>query len=153
MWRMSRATALGGILGAVVSLAAGARLAERATARAAGGGERIEAGARVADLWLAELDQGRYVDGWDQASSLFKGDWPRARWQSFLDAARRPLGHTVSRRLARGQFATVLPGMTQGEYVLVQFETSFAFQQTALETVTLLLEADGQWRVAGYFVR
>jgi hypothetical protein len=49
--------------------------------------------------------------------------------------------------------ANTLPGAPDGEYVVFQFDTSFERKEAALETVTTIHEADGQWRVAGYFVR
>ncbi len=43
--------------------------------------------------------------------------------------------------------------MPDGEYVVVQLETSFANKKAAVETVTPMLEKDGRWRVSGYFIR
>jgi hypothetical protein len=36
---------------------------------------------------------------------------------------------------------------------VIQFETSFANKQRAVETVTPMLDTDGAWRVSGYYVR
>ena len=49
--------------------------------------------------------------------------------------------------------ATELPGAPDGEYVVFQFSTAFEHKRAAVETVTPMMDADGQWRVSGYFVR
>lgn len=50
-------------------------------------------------------------------------------------------------------YMTSLPGAPDGEYVVVQFETSFTNKKAAAETVTPMLENDGQWRVSGYYIK
>jgi len=50
-------------------------------------------------------------------------------------------------------FMTSLPGAPDGEYVLVQFATSFEQKKTAIETVTAMLDKDGTWRVAGDYIK
>jgi len=46
-----------------------------------------------------------------------------------------------------------VPGAPDGKYVIIQFETSFENKASAVETVTPMQDADGVWRVAGYFVK
>jgi len=48
---------------------------------------------------------------------------------------------------------TEMPGAPDGQYVLMQFETSFTNKKSAVETITFMLEKDGQWRAAGYFIK
>jgi hypothetical protein len=45
------------------------------------------------------------------------------------------------------------PWAPDGSYVVLQFETRFEHKAAAVETVTSMLDRDGVWRVAGYFVR
>ncbi len=40
-----------------------------------------------------------------------------------------------------------------GEYVVFQFNTTFAQKAAAVETVTAVREPDGSWHVGGYFIR
>jgi hypothetical protein len=47
----------------------------------------------------------------------------------------------------------LLPGAPDGQYVVIQFETSFENKHNAVETVTPMLEPNGQWRVSGYYIR
>jgi hypothetical protein len=46
-----------------------------------------------------------------------------------------------------------LAGAPDGEYVVFQFNSSFAHKATALETVTAMKDTDGVWRVAGYSIK
>ncbi|MGB3565135.1 MAG: DUF4019 domain-containing protein, partial [Thermoanaerobaculia bacterium] len=64
-----------------------------------------------------------------------------------------PLGKVLSRKVKSKQYATSLPGAPDGEYVVIQFETSFENKTTAIETVTPMKDEDGKWRVSGYFIR
>jgi hypothetical protein len=50
-------------------------------------------------------------------------------------------------------FTKTLPGVPDGEYVVVEYETSFENKKTANETVTPMKDPDGTWRVSGYFIR
>jgi hypothetical protein len=50
-------------------------------------------------------------------------------------------------------YKTSLPGAPDGEYVVIQFGTSFENKKTAIETVTPMLDKDGKWRVSGYYIK
>lgn len=70
-----------------------------------------------------------------------------------LHATRDPLGKLVSRKLKSADYKTSLPGAPDGQYVVIQYETSFEHKQSALETVTPMLDKDGKWRVSGYYIK
>jgi Protein of unknown function (DUF4019) len=103
--------------------------------------------------WLTLVDSGRYAESWRAASTMFRSAVTAEQWQKALRAAREPLGALVSRKLADSRFATSLPGAPDGEYYVFQYGSEFANKKSALETVTLVKEKDGTWRVAGYFIR
>jgi len=48
---------------------------------------------------------------------------------------------------------TSMPGAPDGEYVVIQFESSFANKESAVETVTPMKGEDGVWRVSGYYIK
>ena len=53
-----------------------------------------------------------------------------------------------------GNWALVgAPGAPDGEYVVIQYEASFENKASAVETITPMLDKDGQWRVSGYFMK
>jgi hypothetical protein len=63
------------------------------------------------------------------------------------------LGKLLSRKLTKAQSATSLPGAPDGNYVVMQFDSSFANKKNAVETVTFMQEKDGKWKAAGYYIK
>ncbi len=106
-----------------------------------------------ADSWLALVDSGKYADSWQESASLFKAHVTKDQWSSMVGATRDPLGKLVSRKLKSAQYTKTLPGAPDGEYVVLQFDTSFQHKQSAVETITPMLDKDGRWRVSGYFIK
>ena len=114
---------------------------------------KVEAAAAAAQAWLALIDDGRYSEGWKQASAIVQGAATEQSFANSMETFRKPLGDLVSRKLKSAEHMTEMPGAPDGQYVLMQFETSFANKKSAVETVTFMLENDGQWRAAGYFIK
>ena len=113
-----------------------------------------EAAALVAaKTWLALIDKAEYDESWETAASYFKGAITKENWQQSLSAVRKPLGALVSRELKSKTYAQSLPGAPDGEYVVIQFKTSFENKKSAIETVTPMLDDDGKWRVSGYYIK
>ena len=107
----------------------------------------------TAQSWLALIDDGRYSESWKEASAIVQGAVTEAAWENSMNTFRKPLGNLVLRKLKSAQHMTELPGATDGQYVVMQFETSFTNKKSAIETVTFMLEKDGQWKSAGYFIK
>jgi hypothetical protein len=103
--------------------------------------------------WLALVDAGQYQQSWNEASELFRSHVTQAKWTDAATAAREPLGALQSRSAPDDvRFAASLPGQPDGQYVIFRFRSSFANKRTAIETVTMMMDA-GTWRAAGYFIR
>ena len=124
-----------------------------ATSPARGQQKPEELAQQSAESWLALVDAGKYGDSWDQAATIFKGAVTKADWQTKVGAVRAPLGKLVSRKVKSAQFSKTLPGAPDGEYVVIQYDSTFEHKQSAVETVVAMLDKDGQWRVSGYFIR
>ena len=58
-----------------------------------------------------------------------------------------------SRSLLDAKYTTEIPNAANGEYVIMQFQTSFESKENAVETVTPMLDDEGVWRVSGYYIR
>ncbi|HEY1233517.1 MAG TPA: DUF4019 domain-containing protein [Candidatus Binatia bacterium] len=107
----------------------------------------------AAQSWLGEIDSGNYAKSWQQASAYFQGAVSEKNWADALNGARRPLGNLISRKVTKTTNAKSLPGAPDGNYLVMQFTTSFANKKNALETVTFMREKDGNWRAAGYYIK
>lgn len=103
--------------------------------------------------WLSLIDAGKYGESWEEAAQLFKGAVPKAQWVQTIQAGRKPFGANLSRKLKSQDYGTSLPGAPDGEYVVIQFKASFENKQSAIETITPMLDKDGQWRVSGYYMK
>lgn len=107
----------------------------------------------AAEKWLALVDANDFAESWNQAASLFKAAVSAQQWHASLEAAQVPLGKVVSRNLKSKQYAEELPGAPDGEYVVIQYETSFERKKNGTETITPMKDKDGEWRVSGYYVK
>jgi len=113
----------------------------------------VDEATKAADRWLKLVDNGDYKQSWMTASTIFKNAVTEAQWARQVGSVRKPLGALVSRKLKSAQYATSLPGAPDGKYVVIQYDSVFQNKSAAVETVTPMLDKDGQWRVSGYFIR
>jgi hypothetical protein len=113
----------------------------------------VEAAQTSALAWLGTIDAGNYAQSWKDSSALFQKAVGATQWEDVLKQVRTPLGAVKERKLKSATFTTSLPNVPPGEYVMIQFDTQFANKPNAVETVTPMLEPDGKWRVAGYFIK
>jgi hypothetical protein len=122
----------------------------RAPALAAAPQKQAQAAAQA---WLALVDAGKYQESWESASGFFKNAITQQEWRQQMQAFRQPLGKVISRKLKSAKYTKALPGAPDGEYVVIQYQTSFAKKKSAVETVTPMLDKDGKWRVSGYYIK
>jgi hypothetical protein len=131
------------ILSAVLLVPACAR-ADDAEAKAAA--------EKAARAWLALVDDGQYAKSWENAAALFRNAVPEEHWTAALTARRKPLGAVLSRTIKSANYSTTLEGGPEGQYVVIEFATTFANRQHSSEVITPMRESDGSWRVAGYHI-
>ena len=112
-----------------------------------------KAAQKAAESWLSLVDSGEYSESWNEASQIFKQKVSLQQWKIALESVRIPLGKLKSRRFKTAAYTETLPGAPDGKYVVIQYETTFEKKKSAIETVTPMMEKDGQWRVSGYFIR
>ena len=112
-----------------------------------------KAAVSAAEKWLGLIDAGQYSRSWEEAATFFRNAVSQEKWEQSLSAVRKPLGGWVSRQVETKKYSTSLPGAPDGEYVVMKFATSFTHKKSAIETVTFMLDKDGKWRAAGYFIR
>jgi len=113
----------------------------------------VEAAENTTQTWLTLVDYGKYGESWDHASKFFQSKLSRDQWVQALDQVRTPLGKLQSRKLKSATYTTDVPNAPAGEYVIIQYKTSFQNMNDAIETVTPMLDKDGSWKVSGYFIK
>ena len=112
-----------------------------------------KAAVKAAEAWLKLTDGGQYAQSWTEAASLFRKAVDSATWERQVGGVRGPLGKLTSRKVKLVTTRTSLPGAPDGEYVIIQFKTSFTKKKSAVETVTPMKDSDGKWRVSGYYIK
>ncbi len=115
--------------------------------------EKEKAAVSAAEKWLALVDAGKYSESWKGAAEYFKNAVAQDQWEQSLQSVRTPLGKVISRKVKSSSYQTTLPGAPDGQYVVIQFETSFQNKKSAIETVTPMFDKDGRWRVSGYYMK
>lgn len=138
-------------LRALPALAAAAWLAAPAAALA--NVDEVASARSAAALFLAETDRGSHGAAWDLAGAAFRSGVGRNGWQSAAEQVIKPLGALQQREPGSARATRTLPGAPDGEYLLLEYRSRFAAKAAATETVVMQKEADGQWRVVGYFIR
>lgn len=107
----------------------------------------------AAKAWLSLIDNGNYSGSWKDAAAYFQAAVSEQSWKSSLRAVRKPLGKLVSRNMLKSQESSSLPGAPDGKYFVMSFKTSFEHKKSAVETVTFMLDKNGKWSAAGYFIK
>lgn len=88
---------------------------------------------KAAESWLALIDKADYAASYDQAAGMFKSAISKADWQQKIKVVRDPLGQVLSRKLKSAQYTTSLPGAPDGQYVVIQYDTSFENKKSAVK--------------------
>ena len=130
-----------------------AQPAASAPSAAAENGEAVSAATQAAEAWLKLVDGAKYAESWEAAATPFRGAVNAETWAKAAGGVRAPLGSVVSRRVSAADYTTTLPGVPDGKYVVIKFDTTFEHKASAVETVTPMAESDGSWKVAGYFIK
>jgi len=115
--------------------------------------EKEKAATDAAAQWLALIDSSQYGESWFQASSDFRGAASKEQWIHALNTVRTPLGKLVSRQLKSATYTTKLPNVHTGEYVVIQYDTSYEKATGMIETLVMMQEKNGSWKANGYFIK
>lgn len=97
--------------------------------------------------WLALVDAGDWNASWTATGEQFRLLNTVERWAAVSQSVRTPLGQLVNRELNSEEY---IPAPPYG-YHVVKFRTSYANRIDAIETLSLVWEADN-WRVVGYTI-
>src|SRR5262245_21076235 len=85
---------------------------------------------QAAESWLKLVDSAKYEESWEVAASAFKAAVTKEDWKSAIRAARDPLGKNNARKFKEANYTKTLEGAPDGEYVVIQYESSFEKQDS-----------------------
>lgn len=104
-----------------------------------------------AKQWLTLVDDQNYADAYKQMGAAARSKISEQNFAANTGGMRAPLGAMSSRTLKDVNAARTLPGMRNGQYTIVRYDSGFAHKAAAVESVTLELE-NGAWSVVAYSV-
>jgi len=102
--------------------------------------------------WLNLVDAEEYASSWKDSGSVFQSRIGCADWIETISVVRDPLGSILSRKIKKSSEHKSLPGVPDGDYAILLFDTVFEKKQESQESVTLAKSKKG-WGVVGYFIR
>ena len=94
--------------------------------------------------WLGLVDGGQYAESWQRASESFHAMVAQDEWVDKMESVRKPLGKLLFRKVEKAE--------PNGSYFVAKFDSSFEELKAASETVTCVLETNGQWRMVAYLI-
>ncbi|MBK6025302.1 DNA-binding CsgD family transcriptional regulator [Brevundimonas nasdae] len=121
-------------------------------AQAAQAGSVSPEGPASALAWVTLLDHAQWNESWSTAGQLFRSQLTQAGWATSVQSVRASVGPVVTRVQENATRTSTLPGLPSGDYLIVQYRTTFRDKASASETVVLTHERTG-WKVDGYFIR
>ena len=87
--------------------------------------EAEKAAIAAAEAWLKLVDAGDYGESWDASAAFFRSAVTQEQWEKSMQTFRAPLGKNLSRKVKSRRFRTSLPSAPDGQYVIIQFKSSF----------------------------
>jgi hypothetical protein len=112
-----------------------------------------EAARTAAESWIVLWDANKYGDSYDRLAENTKRDVSRDKWLDYWKAIREPLGAVKSRQLIGAKYFKSLPNLPENEGAMLQYRTSFEKKPSVLETLGMVRQKDGTWRVANYMAQ
>lgn len=102
--------------------------------------------------WLAIIDKGEMEHAYQIASDFFKKAISQAEFAEGMTMVLKPLGGIKNREVKDILYSTQMEALPDGEYVLVQYNSSFENKKKAVETLSLMKE-NNKWKVSGYHIK
>ncbi len=99
--------------------------------------------------WISLIDAGNYTESYAFACGAMHEKVAEDRWELILKALRAPWGRVADRQQISHVYKPNGFEGTEGEFMVITYDTTFAKALEATEVVVLKKE-DGEWRGAGY---
>ena len=113
--------------------------------------DKEKVAALAAGKWLSLVDEGKYGKSWQESAEYFRNEIKQDKWERSTQAARTMLGNLVSRKVKSTSYKTSLPGVPDGQYVIIEFVSSFVNNKSTIEAVTVINKGE-KWQVSGYSI-
>ena len=106
-----------------------------------------------ASSYLELLDQGHYEEAWQDMSALFQALNNQSQWQNRQQTIRTAYGALSSRQLRHITYRQSYTLSPDGQYVIVQFKSSYQNKADTTETVVLDCHSTPECSIREYIIR
>lgn len=106
----------------------------------------------AATEFLEQIDTGNYGNSWELSAAALKMGLSRQDWEQQLSRIRSATGGIVERQQKEISYANAPAEDPDAQYLLIEYSSRFARTEEIGEAITMTLEKDGYWRVAGYHI-
>jgi hypothetical protein len=113
--------------------------------------QQVAAAREAGEAWLELVDAADYEQSWEMASPMLQDQVTQEQWVGVGEQVDSQVGALESRIFSRGQYATSLPNVPEGEYVVLVYSSQFA--NAGAQEIVVMAREDEDWNVAGYRVR
>ena len=110
----------------------------------------IKAASKAAEAWLIFWDAGKHAETFKEVAALSKNIVDQKTWVSAWKTGRDPLGELKSRKIITTWLVASLEKFPDHSGAVLMYQSSFANGKEMFETIYLILEKDGTWRVLIY---
>jgi Protein of unknown function (DUF4019) len=107
----------------------------------------------AAAQFLFLIDTEEYAKSWEVTSEYLKQMLTQKAWDDQITKIRSFLGPIVERIQHNISYTDTASDVPAGEYVVMTFVSKFELRERVIETITLMLDSNDEWQVAGYFLR
>jgi len=115
--------------------------------------EKATAATAAAILFLQQVDADLFVESWQLTAPAMQAKIPQQEWVDQLAKLRGLTGPLVQRTEKKVVLSTPAEYSPEGEYIVITFDSTYRRKADASEIVTVMQENDGDWRVAGYYIK
>ena len=110
----------------------------------------VNAAVTASDEWLELFDDSDAAAAWETAAEPFRESIGKTEWTAELAGIHGTAGKKLSRKLMSTVYRTTLRQAPDGDYVVLQYESSFEKLKECIQTVIVVKEDDGVWRTMAH---
>ena len=110
----------------------------------------MAAAQKVLEDWVLLWDAEKYKESYSELSIFSKKVFDEKTWFTYWTTTRKPFGKLKTRKLLNASLVKSLEGLPNNSGAVFNYQSSFDNQEDIFETFSVILEKEGNWRVASY---
>jgi len=108
---------------------------------------------KASENFLFLLDAEDYDTAWEESSTVLKIMKSKETWANELRILRELFGYQINRTPKKTNSFNTLSGLPDGKYHLLIMDTSFEKKKKGIQSIIVMHDKDGMWRVVDYIAR